>query len=253
MKSALGFSINVIVLVMVLMAAIPVVASPGDDTARISDSTVKVLVERELARRNLAKNDVEVAVEDHIVTLSGRVSTLAERQRIAETARKAYGVARVENKLGVRVVSDKDIAEAVRKSVVTNPYYDAFDWIEAQVNDGRVMLAGSVREPWRKSDFENRVMNIAGVSEINNQIKVLPLSNYDDEIRLRALRTIYGSSTLSKYALGANPPIHIIVDNGRVVLKGVVANTMDRQIAESLVRSNSLAFDVKNELQVETH
>ena len=96
-------------------------------------------------------------------------------------------------------------------------------------------------------------MNIAGVSEINNQIKVLPLSNYDDEIRLRALRTIYGSSTLSKYALGANPPIHIIVDNGRVVLKGVVANTMDRQIAESLVRSNSLAFDVKNELQVETH
>jgi len=253
MKSALGFSINVIVLVMVLMAAIPVVASPGDDTARISDSTVKVLVERELARRNLAKNDVEVAVEDHIVTLSGRVSTLAERQRIAETARKAYGVARVENKLGVRVVSDKDIAEAVRKSVVTNPYYDAFDWIEGQVNDGRVMLAGSVREPWRKSDFENRVMNIAGVSEINNQIKVLPLSNYDDEIRLRALRTIYGSSTLSKYALGANPPIHIIVDNGRVVLKGVVANTMDRQIAESLVRSNSLAFDVKNELQVETN
>lgn len=253
MKRTLGFSINVIVLVMVLMAAIPVVASPGDDTARISDSTVKVLVERELARRNLAKNDVEVAVEDHIVTLSGRVSTLAERQRIAETARKAYGVARVENKLAVRVVSDKDIAEAVRKSVVTNPYYDAFDWIEAQVNDGRVMLAGSVREPWRKSDFENRVMNIAGVSEINNQIKVLPLSNYDDEIRLRALRTIYGSSTLSKYALGANPPIHIIVDNGRVVLKGVVANTMDRQIAESLVRSNSLAFDVKNELQVETH
>jgi hyperosmotically inducible protein len=253
MKRTLGFSINVIVLVMVLMAAIPVVASPGDDTARISDSTVKVLVERELARRNLAKNDVEVAVEDHIVTLSGRVSTLAERQRIAETARKAYGVARVENKLGVRVVSDKDIAEAVRKRVVTNPYYDAFDWIEAQVNDGRVMLAGSVREPWRKSDFENRVMNIAGVSEINNQIKVLPLSNYDDEIRLRALRTIYGSSTLSKYALGANPPIHIIVDNGRVVLKGVVANTMDRQIAESLVRSNSLAFDVKNELQVETH
>ncbi|HYR87138.1 MAG TPA: BON domain-containing protein [Terriglobia bacterium] len=245
-----GFSINAIVLVMVLMAAIPVVASPGD-TARISDSTVKVLVERELARRGLAKNEIEVAVEDHIATLSGSVSTLAEKERIAETARKAYGVSLVENNLGVRVAGDKDIAEAVRKSIVTHPYYGAFDWIEAQVNDGMVTLAGSVREPLRKSEFENRVMNIAGVSKISNEIKVLPLSTYDDEIRLRALRTIYGSSTLSRYALGANRPIHIIVENGRVVLKGVVANTMDRQVAESLVRTNLLAFDVRNELQVE--
>ena len=150
------------------------------------------------------------------------------------------------------IVSSKEIAEAVRRSIVTHPNYDVFDWIEARVFDGMVTLSGSVREPWHKSEFEKRVMNIAGVSKIDNQIRVLPLSSYDDEIRLRVVKTIYGSSMFERYALGANPSIHIIVENGRVVLKGIVANTMDRQVAESLVRTNSLALDVKNELQVET-
>ena len=134
---------------------------------------------------------------------------------------------------------------------MTHPNYDVFDWIEARVRDGVVTLSGSVREPWRKGEFEKRVMNIAGVSKIDNQIRVLPLSTYDDEIRLRTARTIYGSSTLDRYALGANPPIHIIVENGQLVLKGIVANKMDRQVAESLARNNSRALGVKNELQVE--
>lgn len=250
MRRTLDFSIKLVVLVVVLMASIPLMASPRD-AVPVSDSTVKILVERELARRGLAKNEIEVAVDDHIVTLSGTVSTLAERERVAETARKAYAVARVENNLAVGMAGNKEIAAAVRKSIVTHPNYDAFDWIEAQVRDGVVTLSGSVREPWRKGEFEKRVMKIAGVSKVDNQIKALPLSTYDDEIRLRVVRTIYGSSAFQRYSLRANPPIHIIVENGRVVLKGIVANTMDRQVAESLVRTNSLALDVKNELQVE--
>ena len=250
MRRTLGFSINLTALVVVLMASIPVTASPRN-AVHVSDSTVKMLLERELVRRGLAKDEIDVAVDDHIVTLSGTVSTLAEKARVAETARKAYAVSRVENNIRVRIVSNNEIVEAVRRSIVTNPNYDAFDWIEAQVRDGMVTLSGSVREPLRKSELEKRVMNIAGVSKIDNQIKVLPLSTYDDEIRFRVIRTIYGSSTIGRYSLGANPPIHIIVENGRVVLKGIVANTMDRQVAESLVRTNSLALDVRNELQVE--
>jgi hyperosmotically inducible protein len=237
-------------MVSVLAGVIPVIAAPGD-AAHISDSTVKVLVERELARRGLAKDDIKVAVDDRVVTLSGFVSTLNAKKRAGETAAKAYGVSRVENDLAVRMVSDAEIIPAVRKSILTHPYYDVFDWVEAKVSDGIVTLYGSVREPWRRREFEERVMNIGGVSKVENQIKVLPLSTYDDEIRIRADRTIYGSSTLSRYALGANPPIHFIVENGRLILKGMVMNTLDRQVAESLVRTNVLAFDVKNELQVE--
>jgi hyperosmotically inducible protein len=225
MKRNLGFSIKLVVLVAALAAAIPVMAS--------TDKTI------------------DVAVDDHIVTLSGTVSSLAEKEKIAEAAMKGHTVSRVQNNLIVRYVNDIDIAKSVRKSILTNPNYDAFDWVEAQVQDGVVTLSGWVREPWRKSDFEKQLMNLAGVSRIYNQIEELPLSTYDDEIRIRVARTLYGSSMFNRYALQANPPIHIIVDHGRVVLKGVVANTMDRQVAEAIARNNSLAFDVKNELQVE--
>jgi hyperosmotically inducible protein len=53
------------------------------------------------------------------------------------------------------------------------------------------------------------------------------------------------------YAIQANPPIHIIVENGKVTLKGMVANPMDKQVAEAKVRANVMAFDVINGLQVE--
>jgi hyperosmotically inducible protein len=238
------------ILVTALAAAIPVMAST-DKTAGVSDLTVKVLVESELARRGLAKNAIEVSVDDHIVTLSGTVSTLAERERIEQTARKTDAVSGVQNHLLVGVASDMDIAKSVRKAILTNANYDAFDWVDAQVHAGVVTLSGWVREPWRKREFEKQMMNIAGVSKIDNGIKELPLSTYDDEIRIRVARTLYGSSMFNRYAIQANPPIHIIVDHGRVVLKGIVANTMDRQVAESMVRLNSLALDVKNELQVE--
>jgi hypothetical protein len=46
----------------------------------------------------------------------------------------------------------------------------------------------------------------------------------------------------------ANPPIHIIVEHGRVTLEGVVNNNVDRMIARSIA-SNFLAFDLKNELK----
>ena len=149
------------------------------------------------------------------------------------------------------VVNDESIAQSIRKNILIHSNYDVFDWIEAQVKEGTVRLSGSVREPWRKSEVEKIVMKVTGVAKVENEIQVLPLSTYDDQIRLRAARTIYGSSNLGHYALGANPSIHIIVENGRIVLKGLVANTMDRQLAETIVRNSTLAFDVKNELQVE--
>jgi osmotically-inducible protein OsmY len=251
MTKMLKVSMNLMVVIMVSMAAMPLKASSGD-TARVSASTVKALVERELDRRGLMKNQIAVAVDDYIVTLSGTVASLAEREKAGETARKVYAVSRVENKLAVGVKrSDEDIAAAVGKSIRNHPDYDAFDWVDGQVRGGIVTLTGSVREPWRKGEFEKRVMKIEGVAKIDNQIEALPLSTFDDEIRIQAVWAIYGSSTFNRYASRANLPIHIIVEKGRLVLKGVVANKLERQVAESLVRGSLLAFDIRNDLQVE--
>jgi osmotically-inducible protein OsmY len=103
-----------------------------------------------------------------------------------------------------------------------------------------------VREPWRKKEA------VAGVSQVNNQIEVLPNLSYDDDTRIAAARASYGDPRFVRYANRSLPPIHIIVNNGRVPLKGAVANQLEKQLAESLVRTEVLSFDVANELTVDS-
>jgi hyperosmotically inducible protein len=85
-----------------------------------------------------------------------------------------------------------------------------------------------------------------------NNIEVLPVSPNDDRIRLEAYRAIYGHTALNRYALQAVPPIHIIVKNGNVTLEGVVANEMDKNIANLQANSVNGVFGVTNNLRVET-
>ena len=156
-------------------------------------------------------------------------------------------------KIGVeRETGDAALAKAIRKSILTDPYYGVFDWIDGQVMNGKVVLSGAVRDPLTKSDVEKRLMKVEGITSIESQIEVLPLSTQDDRLRIASLRLIFGDSSLSRYGLGANPSIHVIVNNGRVTLKGVVANKLERQIAETVLRTNLLAFEVKNDLEVES-
>jgi osmotically-inducible protein OsmY len=145
------------------------------------------------------------------------------------------------------------LAEEVRQKLVTLPYYDVFDWLEGDVRaNGTVALRGQVTRPVTKSDAENRVKKIESVSKVVNQIEVLPLSQFDDQIRRQVYRAIFRfDSPLHRYSLPPVPPIHIIVKGGRVTLKGVVLNTMDRQLAETYARGVPDVFAVKNELAIE--
>jgi hyperosmotically inducible protein len=143
------------------------------------------------------------------------------------------------------------ISREVRHELVMLPYYGVFDNLAYRVDGPTVTLLGSVTRPTLKSDAENVVKGIEGVEKVNNQIQVLPLSPMDDQIRIAEFRAIYGQPPLDRYALQAVPPIHIIVDNGKVTLVGVVANQGDKDMAN--VRANTVhgVFSVTNNLQVE--
>jgi hyperosmotically inducible protein len=81
---------------------------------------------------------------------------------------------------------------------------------------------------------------------------VLPPSPGDDRLRQRLYRAIYSfDSPLFRYAQRAVPPIHIIVDRGRVTLKGVVASRADSRIAYARARTVPGSFAVDNQLIVE--
>lgn len=143
------------------------------------------------------------------------------------------------------------IEKQVRHELNLLPYVNAFDYMAFNVDaNGNVTLSGDVTNPVVKSDAGNVVKRIEGVEHVNNQIQVLPASFFDDGLRVRLFRTIYGYPTLQKYALGVNKPIRIIVDNGHVTLMGVVDSEMDRNIAGIRASGVPGTFSVDNELKV---
>jgi hyperosmotically inducible protein len=146
--------------------------------------------------------------------------------------------------------NEQRIVKEVRHELVMLPYYSVFDDLEFQVNGNTVTLLGSVVNPSLKSDAESAVKRIEGVEKVNNQIKVLPPSNIDDQIRLRTARAIFGMDGMSKYSWSAVPPVHIIVDSGRVTLKGIVDNQGDKNMANIAANQVPGVFSVTNDLQV---
>ena len=112
------------------------------------------------------------------------------------------------------------------------------------------MLLGQVTRPTLRSDAENVVKRIEGVTHVDNKIQVLPLSDMDGQIRRAEFRAIYSDPSFTKYAYQAVPPIHIVVDNGHVTLVGVVDSDTDKNLAG--LRANQVAgvFSVTNELVV---
>jgi len=147
--------------------------------------------------------------------------------------------------------SNQQVARQVRKELVTLPYYGVFDNLAYRVDNSMVTLYGQVLRPSTRSDAARRVAKIAGVNRVVNNIKVLPLSSFDDAIRRRTYRAVFGAGSLYRYALGANPSIHIVVDRGRVALEGVVANKMDSQLAYIAASGVLGVFEVQNNLRFE--
>jgi len=143
------------------------------------------------------------------------------------------------------------IAREVRHELVMLPYYGVFDNLAYRVDGHTVSLLGQVTRPTLKSDAGNVVKRIEGVEKVDNQIEVLPVSAMDDRLRIAEYRAIYGHPGLDRYALQAVPPIHIIVNNGKVTLEGVVANQADKDTATVRANSVSGVFSVVNNLQVE--
>jgi hyperosmotically inducible protein len=144
------------------------------------------------------------------------------------------------------------IVTETHHQLVMLPRYNVFDDLSYKVApDGTVTLMGAVTDPTVKSDAGNVVKKIEGVTNVDNQIQVLPPSPMDDRLRRQLYRAIYGNEVLSQYALRAVPPIHIIVNGGHVTLTGVVSRPMDKQIAETQAKSVPGIFSVTDDLRVE--
>src|ERR1035441_9113308 len=135
-----------------------------------------------------------------------------------------------------------DLEKGVRHQILMYPNYTLWDDINFRIDNGNVELLGEVSQPYKKSDLERIVQRIPGVASVTNEIKVVPLSPRDDRLRMQVARAIFRDPALSRYAMGAVPSIHIIVDNGHVTLAGAVSNTVDKQMAGMRASGAGLSF-----------
>ena len=150
--------------------------------------------------------------------------------------------------------NESQLARQIRHDLLMLPYYSIFDDLAFQLDGSTVTLEGACppEPPWDiKSDAENAVKRVKGVTKVVDNIKVLPLSPMDWQIRRAVARAIYGNPEIGpRYGYQALPSIHIIVDNGHVTLEGVVDNQFDDTLVRTRANTVPNVFSVDDKLIV---
>jgi len=219
------------------------------------DATVQTSVAHKLAD-NQKFHNVKSSVEDGIVTLSGTVDLYQDKLDAAKAAKKQKNVQGVRNLIAVAgpSVSDEQLHEQLAKKL----YYDRVGWYDSAFNyytlsvkDGVATIGGETYNDVGRDSALAIAYRMPGVKDVVNDIKVSQVSMFDDNLRLRTARVLYGDSVLSRYAIDPARPIRIIIDGGHVSLYGSVDSAMDKQIAGMRVGQVPGVFSVQNNLIVE--
>jgi len=198
---------------------------------------------------------VNSSVEDGIVTLTGTVGLYQDKLDATKKVKKLAHVSGVRNDIVVagETVPDGQLQQKLARKLAYDRvgYYDnAFNYLAIGVKDGVVTLSGDTVWDVPKDSALAIVARMPGVKDVVNDVKVLPVSNFDDSLRVRTARAIYRDSVLGRYASDPVDPIRIVVDNGHVTLYGTVESTMDKTIAGIRAGSVPGAFSVENKLVV---
>jgi hyperosmotically inducible periplasmic protein len=219
------------------------------------DATIQTSVTKKLDD-NQKFHNVKSAVEDGIVTLTGTVDLYQDKLDAAKSAKKQKNVQGVRNLIEVAgpAVSDAQLHEELSKKL----YYDRVGWYDSAFNyytlsvkDGVATIGGQTYNEVGRDSALAIAYRMPGVKDVVNELKVSPVSTFDDSLRRRTVRALYGDSALGKYAIDPARPIRIIIDGGHVALYGEVISPMDKQIAGMRVGQIPGVFSVENNLVVE--
>jgi len=240
----------VVTLVSLVLLSMTAMASTGRYDQQIQQTASQKLHDAKQLQ------NVSSSVEDGIVTLTGTVGIYQDKLDAAKKVKKLANVTGVRNDIAVagETVPDGQLEQKLAKKLAYDRvgYYDnTFNYLALSVKDGVVTLSGDTLWDVPKDSALAIVARTPGVKDVVNEVTVLPVSIFDDSIRVRTARAIYRDSVLSRYATDPVHPIRIVVDNGHVTLYGTVESTMDKTIAG--IRANSVpgAFSVENKLVVD--
>lgn len=228
-------------------------AQASTTTAGRYDSQIQASVMQKLEKKSEFKN-VQSTVEGGIITLTGQVGRYKDKLDAEKQAKKSnkevHGVRNLIEVAGP-VVSDAELQKKLARKLAYDRvgyFSNAFNVISLDVKDGVATLNGEAADYASYNSALAEVQNAEGVKDVVNNLKVARTSMYDDGLRVRLYRAIYGDSVLSRYSMDPAKPIRILVDGGHIGLYGQVDSTMDKQIAEMRARGVFGGFTVENHL-----
>jgi osmotically-inducible protein OsmY len=199
-------------------------------------------------------HDVRVTVDGGIATLQGSVELYEYKADAAKTVLHAKGVTAVRNLIEVAgpSVSDQELQAKLAEKLEYDRvgYGNVFDAITVGVENGAVTLGGHAHNYPNRDSALALVATTPGVKDLADNIEVDPVSIMDDQTRFAVAHAVYGSSSLTRYAINPVMPIRISVQNGNVELYGMVDSQSDKEIAFMRASGVPGVFSVKNYLQV---
>jgi len=190
--------------------------------APTAESIKKSIVDSLFGDTRVNASSVKVTVEEGTVTLTGSVPTFEARRAAEEDAWVVLGVNKVRNQIAVRIVDpeptsdDAELLDRINCVLAWDADIDATN-IKVTVDSGSVILRGSVRYLWEKIRAEQRILGLAGVRAIRNELEVHPVESVSDETIARRI-----TDALVRNLNVEAKAIAVEVDKGRVALSGTV-------------------------------
>jgi osmotically-inducible protein OsmY len=216
----------------------------------ISDADLTRNVQRQISKLDYGSRRPVVTVKDGVVSVEGTVVSLWLKEETINRILKVEGVQSIMSDLTIaRAESDEKLSEEVANKVRSYDLFTVYDNFEGRVKNGVVYLAGAVTEPKKMTDVVERIAKIKGVQAIDNKVTVLPPNQQDDRLRVAVATAIYRQPEFERYSM-ADPPIHVIVQNSRVYLIGVVRAEIEKRKALEAARFVEGTLGVEDRIQV---
>lgn len=215
----------------------------------MNDKTLQEAVMRELEwDPQVDAAHIGVSAKGGAVTLTGHVSSYAEKLAAVRAAERVYGVKAVADKIEVKLPGaskrdDSELAEEIARELSWNNVVP--DTVEAEVRNGFVTLRGEVEWAYQRDAAERAVKYVTGVNGVTNLIVVKPPVKPDPaKIKERVADAIKRMADLDARSIWAT------TENGTVHLHGTVHTFYERKLAEEAAKAAPGVTKVENEIAV---
>jgi len=199
---------------------------PGQAEKSVSDSQITIALESEYWTDDaLDANGIDVRTDSGVVTLSGRVDSLLERERAVRIAASTVGVRGIINQIEVNPSyrpSNTHLQRAVKAALLADPATEAYQ-TTVTAKDGVVSLTGT-SESWHEKRLCAQVaMSVRGVRGIQNNIVVKYRADRSDREIEAEVKARLANDVLIDAGL-----ISVDVKNKKVILEGTVGSLAEK-------------------------